>query len=528
MLSTRTGPSPCLTTRASPYYPSPMTLRARLAAGMLAIAVVLVIPLVLALHTLEALHQSALALRNTEFAASLLLGRIRGRTENLRRAEDALLIVHDSASQLRMSTEIAALSAMADSLEQYALDSAAQQLDAAIGAVDVAAPKEYGAALSRRTTRADSLSANAMRPAIARLEHWTAAAEASLRERTGDRVAAAAEAAEQARQFSAAVLAFAALLSTGIAVWLTRSVSGPVEDLETGMEAVSEGEFGHRLAIAPHRHDEFGRLAASFATMARQLAELDKLKAEFVSVASHELKTPLNVLLGYLQLLEDGVYGELTDRQLEVCQTLEVQCHAIGRLVKQLLDVSRFEAGGGKLEPRPFALDQLLGELETSFHVLARQRDVAFVVTRDPRVPVEVVWDPDRISEVLGNLLSNAFKFTPRGGRVDLGVDADGDHVHMHVRDTGAGIPASQLPRIFDKFFQADNQVAAATEGTGLGLAIAKNIVEAHRGTITVASTPGVGTAFVIILPTALPQRRPRVGTPPTDRRGIALARSSA
>ena len=506
MLSTRTGPSPCLTTRASPYYPSPMTLRARLAAGMLAIAVVLVIPLVLALHSLEALHQSALALRNTEFAASLLLGRIRGRTENLRRAEDALLIVHDSASQLRMSTEIAALSAMADSLEQYALDSAAQQLDAAIGAVDVAAPKEYGAALSRRTTRADSLSANAMRPAIARLEHWTAAAEASLRERTGDRVAAAAEAAEQARQFSAAVLAFAALLSTGIAVWLTRSVSGPVEDLETGMEAVSEGEFGHRLAIAPHRHDEFGRLAASFATMARQLAELDKLKAEFVSVASHELKTPLNVLLGYLQLLEDGVYGELTDRQLEVCQTLEVQCHAIGRLVKQLLDVSRFEAGGGKLEPRPFALDQLLGELETSFYVLARQR----------------------ISEVLGNLLSNAFKFTPRGGRVDLGVDADGDHVHMHVRDTGAGIPASQLPRIFDKFFQADNQVAAATEGTGLGLAIAKNIVEAHRGTITVDSTPGVGTAFVIILPTALPQRRPRVGTPPTDRRGIALARSSA
>ena len=247
MLSTRTGPSPCLTTRASPYYPSPMTLRARLAAGMLAIAVVLVIPLVLALHSLEALHQSALALRNTEFAASLLLGRIRGRTENLRRAEDALLIVHDSASQLRMSTEIAALSAMADSLEQYALDSAAQQLDAAIGAVDVAAPKEYGAALSRRTTRADSLSANAMRPAIARLEHWTAAAEASLRERTGDRVAAAAEAAEQARQFSAAVLAFAALLSTGIAVWLTRSVSGPVEDLETGMEAVSEGEFGHCL-----------------------------------------------------------------------------------------------------------------------------------------------------------------------------------------------------------------------------------------------------------------------------------------
>jgi len=493
---------------------------------MLAIAVVLVIPLILALHSLETLHQSALALRNTEFAASLLLGRIRGRTENLRRAEDALLIVHDSASRVRMSTELAALSAMADSLEEYALDSAAQQLGAAIGAVDVAAPREYVAALARRTTLADSLSANAIRPAIARIEHWTAAAEASLRDRTGERVAAAADAAEHARQFSAAVLAFAALLAATIATWLTRSVSGPVEDLEAGMEAVAEGEFGHRLRITPNRHDEFGRLAASYATMARQLAELDKLKAEFVSVASHELKTPVNVLLGYLQLLEDGVYGELTDRQREVCHTLEAQCHAIGRLVKQLLDVSRFEAGGGKLEPRPFALDHLLGDLETSFHVLARQRGVAFVVTRDPRVPREVVWDPDRISEVLGNLLSNAFKFTSRGGRVDLRVDADGDHVHVHVRDTGAGIPAAQLPRIFDKFFQADNQVAASTEGTGLGLAIAKNIVEAHRGTIGVDSTPGVGTAFAITLPAVLPQRRGRAGTPSGDRRAIALARS--
>jgi signal transduction histidine kinase len=97
----------------------------------------------------------------------------------------------------------------------------------------------------------------------------------------------------------------------------------------------------------------------------------------------------------------------------------------------------------------------------------------------------------------------------------------------MRVRDTGAGIPESQLPRIFDKFFQADNQLAAATEGTGLGLAIAKNIVEAHRGSIRVDSTPGVGTAFAITLPIALPQRRARVGTPPSDRRGIALARSS-
>ena len=111
-------------------------------------------------------------------------------------------------------------------------------------------------------------------------------------------------------------------------------------------------------------------------------------------------------------------------------------------------------------------------------------------------------WDEDRINEVLGNLLSNAFKFTKRGGRVTLTVAPDDDQVVISVADTGAGIPPEQLPHIFDKFFQADNQAAAATKGTGLGLAIAKEIVEAHGGQITVDSTVGEGTTFVVTLPT--------------------------
>jgi signal transduction histidine kinase len=241
--------------------------------------------------------------------------------------------------------------------------------------------------------------------------------------------------------------------------------------------------------------------------MSMQLAELDKLKAEFVSVASHEIKTPVNVLLGYLQLLQEGVYGELTDKQMEVCRTLEQQCHALGRLVKQLLDVSRFEAGGGKLDVRRFSLLPFLDELETAFQVLALQRGVEFVVRRSATLPTTVFWDPDRMSEVLGNLLSNAFKFTPRGGEVSLRVDAIDDIVHMQVRDTGAGIAPDQLPRIFDKFYRADNQ-QVDSEGTGLGLAIAKTIVEAHTGTICVDSTPGVGTTFSIELPAVFPLPR--------------------
>jgi signal transduction histidine kinase len=126
---------------------------------------------------------------------------------------------------------------------------------------------------------------------------------------------------------------------------------------------------------------------------------------------------------------------------------------------------------------------------------------VHFRVEMRPGVPDVVHWDIDRINEVLGNLLSNAFKFTPHGGSVTLSIEPVTGGVRMQVRDTGAGIPPEQLPRIFDKFYQADNQSAARGGGSGLGLAIAKQIVDAHGGSITCESTPGVGTTFTITLP---------------------------
>jgi signal transduction histidine kinase len=242
--------------------------------------------------------------------------------------------------------------------------------------------------------------------------------------------------------------------------------------------------------------------------MTQQLAELDKLKAEFVSVASHELKTPINVVLGYLQLLDEGVYGQLSGEQRDVLKTLDTQVQSLARLVRQLLDISRFEAGGNKLEIRRFSLGAFLEDLERAFQVLARQREIRFVVRRGEDLPGEVNWDADRMNEVLGNLLSNAFKFTPRGGEVDLIIEASDGDVHLEVKDSGAGIPSEHLPHIFEKFYQADNQRAAASKGSGLGLAIAKSIVEAHGGTISCDSTPGVGTTFTIQLPARASHRR--------------------
>jgi signal transduction histidine kinase len=201
------------------------------------------------------------------------------------------------------------------------------------------------------------------------------------------------------------------------------------------------------------------------------------------------------------------VYGPLTEQQIEVHKTIAAQADTLLRLVKRLLDISRFEAGGGRLEPRAVELSHLADEMERAFDVLARQRGIKFSVWSAPDLPDEVLWDLDRVHEVLGNLLSNAFKFTPRGGSVSLSFEAEDSEVRIAVQDTGAGIPKDQLPRIFDKFYQADNQRSAGAAGTGLGLAIAKQIVDAHGGTITCDSTEGVGTTFTITLPTRVARR---------------------
>jgi len=479
-----------------------MTLRARLGWGLFAIAVVLIVPLLLSLRSLEHLYETSRLLRDREFAASMLLGSFRERTDDARRAEDALLFIHDQKSATRMQSAIDSLVSLTDSLDRYRLDLSASAIRSSLDALRSAAREEYDQASAGRGTVAEMISQQRTRPAIAAVDSSLGVSATMLRNRTRQRVADATTETLNAERFVAGSLLIALIIALVIAIWLLRSISKPVHELERGMQAIAEGDLSHELSLPKNRETEFGRLAASYQTMARQLAELERLRAEFVGVASHELKTPINVIIGYLELLQEGIYGELTPQQKGILDTINKQANTLTRLVKRLLDISRFEASGGKLDVRQMDLQRFLRTLESSFSVLASQRDIAFTVDHRQQLPESVHWDEDRINEVLGNLLSNAFKFTERGGKVSLTVAPNNGKVVITVADTGAGIPPEQLPHIFDKFFQADNQAAAATKGTGLGLAIAKEIVEAHGGQIEVDSTVGKGTTFVVTLPT--------------------------
>lgn len=485
-----------------------MTLRARLSVGLIGIALVLLIPLLLALNSLERLEDANRELRDTDFAASIALGRLRAETDDVRAAENALLFVHDDDSRERMARHIASADSLAATLSSYNLEQESAQIRQSLARIKAAAASEYEAASQGRSRDAELISADSVLPEISRINTTVQQTETDLRGRTAERVADAAEVTIDAQRTAAGALAIALLLAVLIGLWLLRSISTPVFFLERGMKAVADGDFSYRLPYTGTRRDEFGRLAGSYESMARQLAELDKMKAEFISVASHELKTPINVIIGYLELLREGIYGQLSAKQVEVTATIEKQAQTLTRLVRQLLDVSRFEAGGGKIEPRKIDLARFLHNLEAAFQGLAVQRGIGFILERSDSVPAEVHWDEDRMNEVLGNLLSNAFKFTGRGGDVTLALDREDSKVRITIRDTGAGIPVDQLPHIFEKFYQADNQASAALKGTGLGLAIAKQIVEAHHGTISVYSTVGVGTTFNLTLPIVVSVQR--------------------
>ncbi len=500
-----------------------MTLRSRLGLGLVLIALILVGPLAYAIWGVHKLQKDAEQLRERDFAASQLIGRLRDGLNDLRQAELALLFDRKYADRETMDRELKRVDALTDSLRRFQLPDYARGIETSVDSMSNVAPSEFVAALAGDTTVADSLSARAFVPALTRAETLVKTAERKLVSRTsGD-----AEDEETHLRFIESGSAMALVLALGVAAlvafWLTRSISAPILDLRAGMRAVADGDLSYRLASPRGKSDEFGQLASSFTEMTRQLSELDKLKAEFVSVASHELKTPINVLIGYLQLIEEGIYGPVDPKQLEVLRTLIAQANTLNRLVKQLLDVSRFEAGGGRLEPRTVSLDEMLSELERSFHVLAVQREIQFRVHRQDGLPDDVYWDVDRINEVVGNLLSNAFKFTPHGGTVSLALEADGRSIIMRVRDTGAGIPPEQLPRIFEKFYQADNQRAARTGGTGLGLAIAKEIVEAHGGSISCESTLGVGTTFTIRVPARAVRRSLAQLATPVSAESVAL-----
>jgi signal transduction histidine kinase len=306
--------------------------------------------------------------------------------------------------------------------------------------------------------------------------------------------------AQQATTTTIASLLACLALAIILGARTTRRLTRPVVRLDSAMAAVADGRFRVPEDLPYDRNDEIGSVSRSFRSMTRRLAELDQMKAEFMSIATHELKTPLNVISGYAELLEERVYGDVNERQSEALAAVRDQARILTVLVNQLLDISRLEAGGLRVQVREVRLDDLFSRIRRAFGPLAEQKHITFGVELDPSLPDAVPGDSDRLrDQVLGNILSNAVKFTPEEGSITVRARADEDALVIEVEDTGPGIPADKLPHVFEKFYQVGDH--ARSKGAGLGLAIAREIVEAHGGRIGASSGPGGGTTFRIDLP---------------------------
>jgi signal transduction histidine kinase len=282
-----------------------------------------------------------------------------------------------------------------------------------------------------------------------------------------------------------------ALLATAIiALRITRSL----RRLSAATAAVAAGSFREPIAVAGR--DEVAVLARSFNTMAERLRQHDEMKEEFFATLSHELRSPITSVREAAHLLADGIPGPLAPKQLRLVDIIRRSTDRLLRLVNQILDVSRLRAGLLPLERVPVDLERLVAR---AVDELRPQADEGGVTLERERVGTRftVMGDEDRLVQVVVNLLANAVRFTPAGGRVIVRVVDAAEECEVQVEDTGVGIPAAELPHIFEAYRQAH----LGKGGTGLGLAIVRGLVQAHGGRVTVESQPGKGSRFSVLLP---------------------------
>jgi len=290
-----------------------------------------------------------------------------------------------------------------------------------------------------------------------------------------------------------------ALIAGAAAVLITLFLSGrivrPVEQLTEAAQRMEKGDLTVRVAV--ETDDEIGQLAHAFNSMAGGLEQQEQLRRNMVGDVAHELRTPLTNLRGYLEAARDG----LLPTDAAFVDNLYEETMLLQRLVADLQDLAQAEAGQLALERRPAALDGIVEQAVSALRPQADLRAVTLGIELPPDLPLVSV-DPERIGQVLRNLLSNAVAHTPPGGEITVLARAGEGEVTVSVRDTGEGIPPEHLPYVFDRFYRADKSRARQTGGAGLGLAIVKQLVVAHGGTISVASEPGQGSIFTFTLPT--------------------------
>ena len=289
--------------------------------------------------------------------------------------------------------------------------------------------------------------------------------------------------------------AFAVAAAVVISFMMSRHFTRTIHDMAAATERIAEGDYSQRVAVKPG--DEIGDLADSLNRMAASLDDTERMKRELMGNIAHELRTPLTTISGYMEGLADGVLPA----EPATYELIRGEADRLSRLVDDLQRLSRAESGQEVLDVIPLALAPLLRRVTTRMKPRFDQKGVALKVEVKPGIGV--LADEDKLEQVMINLLDNALLYTDKDGAVMVGATAASEGVKIEVSDTGCGIPARDLPYVFERFYRSDKSRSRESGGSGIGLTIVKSYVEALGGSIAVASVEGQGTDMTIRMPAA-------------------------
>ncbi len=287
------------------------------------------------------------------------------------------------------------------------------------------------------------------------------------------------------------------LIFTFLAVYtFSKRMTRPLAEMAEDSRRMAKGDFSHMIVV--DRDDEIGELALAFNNMKLSLSSLEQLRRSFIANVSHELRTPMTTIGGFIDGILDGTIDE--DKRGYYLKIVSEEIKRLSRVVTSMMNLAKLEAGETKMKPKDFDLSELITRTILVFEhrVEEKSLDIRGLETLDQ---VHVVADIDMIHQVVYNLIDNAVKFTPPQGYIEFGIRDSETQVEVFIRNSGQGIPARQLPNIFERFYKADRSRGMDKNGTGLGLYIVKTIIDLHGGQITAQSIEGEYTEFKFNLP---------------------------
>ena len=286
----------------------------------------------------------------------------------------------------------------------------------------------------------------------------------------------------------------ASVVALLIGVFLSRTLTRPIRELTEATHAIAEGELGAQVSV--RSQDEMGELAASFNKMSADLARSTDTRKQMTADIAHELRTPLSLIIGHADAVHDGVLPPSTEN----FEIIREEALRLEHLVNDLRTLSLADAGELSINLQAVSPQKLLTDLQATYQHIAGQKNVKISVDAPPELPMLNI-DPDRMTQVLTNIIDNALRHTPDGGQIALSAKGLQDGVELSIQDSGPGIQGEDANRIFSRFYRADKSRTRGDSGSGLGLAIAKSIVLAHGGQIFAESAPRQGLTVTIKLP---------------------------